>query len=161
MLSVSMFFTVKRLLTVLLMTTFLVTLPAQAGVLEWLGLSSPATPKTNTHFLSVEQAFVLGSNQGADSLQLTFDIEPGYYLYRHTLAAFATNAQIGDWTLPEGTPHEDEYFGKTQVYYRQLTLNIPLQNVEKDGLVEVRYQGCTTGLCYPPQTRQLAVTPQL
>ncbi len=155
-----MFLAVKRLLTALLMATSLLTLPAQAGVLEWLGLSSPATSSPHTDFLPVDQAFVLSSKQSANSLQLTFDIEPGYYLYRHTLAASVHNAHMGDWTLPDGTPHEDEYFGKSQVYYRQLTLDIPLHNVEKNGQLEVRYQGCTTGLCYPPQTRQLAVLPQ-
>lgn len=144
--------TVKFLLTPLLLATSLVTQPAQAGIFDWLGIGASEEPQANTNFLPVDQAFVLTSRQTTNQLQLRFAIEPDYYLYRHTLAVSAKNAQLGDWVLPDGSPHEDEYFGKSQVYYQPLILNIPLKEVASDGSVEIRYQGCTTGLCYPPQT---------
>lgn len=149
-----MFLSRQTALTALLIA---ITPPAQAGVLEWLGIKTPAKPPVSTNFLPVEQAFVLSSKQNAGALQLSFAIAPGYYLYRHTLAVSVENAHIGDWLLPEGTPHEDEYFGKTQVYYQQLSLDVPLDKITQNGQVEVRYQGCTTGLCYPPQTMKIAV----
>lgn len=152
MLRIFMFFSCKPALAALLIA---ITLPVQAGVLEWLGINTPAKPPVSNDFLSVEQAFILSSKQNTGSLQLSFAIAPGYYLYRHTLAVSAENAHVGDWSLPEGTPHEDEYFGKTQVYYQQLALDIPLDNIVQNGQVAVRYQGCTTGLCYPPQTIQI------
>lgn len=148
---------IKPLFTPLFLATTLVSLPVQAGLFDWLGLSNSEKTPANTNFLHVDQAFVLSSNQKNNQLQLRFAIAPGYYLYRHTVAVSAKNAQLGDWVLPDGKPHEDEYFGKSQVYYQQLTLDMPLQAVAKDGSVEVRYQGCTTGLCYPPQTIHIPI----
>lgn len=133
----------------LLLTTALVALPSQAGVLEWLGLRPK--PVTSSAFLPVEQAFILTGQQTSAGLQLQFTMAPGYYLYRHQLSVTPNQARFGDWALPDGTAHEDEYFGKSQVYYRQLKLIIPLQQVMPGGVAEVRYQGCTSGLCYPPQ----------
>lgn len=149
---ISQLLTIKSLLSPLILVTALVTLPVQAGLFDWLGLNKAEKSQTNSDFLPMDQAFVLSSNQTAQQLQLSFTIEPDYYLYRHTVAVSAKNAQLGDWVLPGGTPHEDEYFGKSQVYYEQLTLAVPLQEIAADGSVEVRYQGCTSGLCYPPQT---------
>ncbi|MBR9858344.1 MAG: cytochrome C biogenesis protein [Gammaproteobacteria bacterium] len=141
----------------LLLTTALVALPSQAGVLEWLGLRPK--PVTSSAFLPVEQAFILTSQQTSAGLQLQFTIAPGYYLYRHQLSVTPNQARFGDWALPDGTAHEDEYFGKSQVYYRQLQLTIPLQQVMPGGVAEVRYQGCTSGLCYPPQQVSLPLAP--
>ncbi|GHA29553.1 protein-disulfide reductase DsbD domain-containing protein [Oceanisphaera arctica] len=141
----------------LLLTTALVGLPSQAGVLEWLGLSPE--PVASSSFLPVEQAFVLTSKQTPAGLQLEFAMPPGYYLYRHRLSVSPHNASFGDWDLPTGTPHEDEYFGKTQVYYQKLELTIPLQQVESDGRTEISYQGCTSGLCYAPQQVSIPLAP--
>ncbi|MBO1518372.1 protein-disulfide reductase DsbD domain-containing protein [Oceanisphaera pacifica] len=131
-------------------------LPVQAGLFDWLG-GTDTTSNKKPDFLPVEQAFVLSSEQKNNQLQLSFSIAPQHYLYRHTIEVSAKQAALGDWTLPNGKPHQDEYFGKSQVYYQQLTLEIPLNAVEQDALVEVRYQGCTTGLCYPPQTIKIAL----
>ncbi|MFP2768549.1 protein-disulfide reductase DsbD domain-containing protein [Oceanisphaera sp. KMM 10153] len=141
----------------LLLTTALVAFPSQAGVLEWLGLSPEPAPHST--FLSAEQAFALSSKQTPTGLQLEFAIAPGYYLYRHRQSVTPHNARLGDWVLPDGTQHEDEYFGKTQVYYQRLELTIPLQQVMPNGAVEVRYQGCTSGLCYPPQQVSIPLRP--
>lgn len=129
--------------------------PAQAGLLERLGLTkaAPAAPS----FLPVEQAFVVRHRQADGRLTLTVDIAPGYYLYRHRLALSAEQAELGDWTLPEGRPHQDEYFGQSQVYHQQLRLQVPLRSTGDGGRVEFRYQGCTTGLCYPPQVLTIAL----
>lgn len=131
--------------------------PAQAGLLERLGLTkaAPAAPS----FLPVEQAFVVRHRQGDGRLTLTVDIAPGYYLYRHSLALSAEQAELGDWTLPEGRPHQDEYFGQSQVYHQELQLQVPLRATADGGRVEFRYQGCTTGLCYPPQVLSILLAP--
>ncbi|OIN13572.1 hypothetical protein BFR47_10250 [Oceanisphaera psychrotolerans] len=135
----------------------LAAIPAQAGILEWLGLAPE--PAQHTRFLPVEQAFVLNSEQTPAGLRLEFTIAPGYYLYRHRLSVIPDQVRFGDWELPAGTPHEDEYFGKTQVYYQGLELTIPLQQLEPEGRVDIRYQGCTSGLCYPPQLVSIPLAP--
>ncbi len=135
----------------------LAAIPVQAGILEWLGLAPE--PAQHTRFLPVEQAFVLNSEQTPAGLRLEFAIAPGYYLYRHRLSVTPEQVRFGDWELPAGTPHEDEYFGKTQVYYQGLELTIPLQQLESEGRADIRYQGCTSGLCYPPQLVSIPLAP--
>ncbi|MBM7455683.1 thiol:disulfide interchange protein DsbD [Oceanisphaera litoralis] len=144
----------------LLLTSALMSLPSQAGVLEWLGLR-PEPAASGSSFLPVEQAFVLSSRQTPSGLLLEFTIAPGYYLYRQRLSVSPHNTRFGDWELPAGTPHEDEYFGKSQVYYQRLELTIPLQQVAPDGRAELRYQGCTSGLCYAPQQISIPLVPAL
>jgi thiol:disulfide interchange protein len=145
-------------ISLLLLTTVLAAIPCQAGVLEWLGLR-PEPTASSSSFLPVEQAFVLSSKQTPAGLQLEFAIAPGYYLYRQRLSVTPHHARLGDWALPVGTPHEDEYFGKSQVYYQGLQLTIPLQQVAQDGRAEIRYQGCTSGLCYAPQQVSISLAP--
>lgn len=141
-----------------LLSTSLAPSLAHAGLLDWLGINDKGT-SNQSEFLTADQAFILGSNQTADSLQLSFDIAPGYYLYRHQLTLAPKLATFGDWQLPAGEPHEDEYFGKSQVYKQPFTLNVPLQHVAEQAYVTVQYQGCTTDLCYAPQTVQVPLSP--
>lgn len=126
---------------------------AQAGLLERLGIGD-ATPARDD-FLRVEQAFVIDSHRQGDLLLIDATIAPGYYLYRHSIEVLPEQARLGDWILPPGTPHQDEYFGQSRVFYRQLQLRIPLEQVSDQSRVSFRYQGCTTGLCYPPQRLSL------
>ncbi|WP_375055855.1 protein-disulfide reductase DsbD [Zobellella sp. DQSA1] len=130
--------------------------PAHAGLLERLGLGQDRAPASA--FLRVEQAFAVSSRQTPDALQITVSIAPGYYLYRHSISVTPVQATFGDWSLPEGRPHEDEYFGQSQVYYQQLQLQIPLEQFEPGGRAELRYQGCTAGLCYPPERLEIPLT---
>lgn len=146
----------KLLLPLGLSISLLTPALAQAGILEWLGLKEKAST-SQQDFLPVEQAFVLSSKQSADQVTLTFSIAPESYLYRHKLSVTGLQSQLGEWQLPQGEPHEDVYFGSSQVFYQQLTFTIPLQHVADDGQLQVQYQGCTTGLCYPPQTVNIAL----
>ncbi|MGO5000635.1 protein-disulfide reductase DsbD domain-containing protein [Oceanisphaera sp. W20_SRM_FM3] len=129
---------------------------AHAGLFNWFNASDNVTSNQN-EFLTPEQAFVLSSSQTADSLTLSFDIAPGYYLYRHQLTVTPERARLGDWQLPQGQPHNDAYFGESQVYTQSFTLNLPLLDVQDQAQVKVQYQGCTTDLCYAPQTVQIPI----
>lgn len=147
-----------RLFLLSLLSTSLAPSLAYAGLLDWLGINDKAT-SNHSDFLTADQAFILSSNQTADSLLLSFEIAPGYYLYRHQLTLTTKLATFGDWQLPAGEPHEDEYFGKSQVYKQSFSLNLPLQHVAEQAYVTVQYQGCTTDLCYAPQTVQVPLSP--
>ena len=147
----------KRLFLLYLSTAALLPNLAQAGLFDWLSASDKA--QTNqSDFLTAEQAFRLSSNQTADALTLSFEIAPGYYLYRHQLSVTPEQAEFGDWQLPQGQPHEDAYFGKSQVYTESFALPLPLLKVDEQAHVIVKYQGCTTDLCYAPQTVHIPLT---
>lgn len=127
--------------------------PAAAGLAEWLGMDQRRSEENP--FLRVEQAFRINSKQHDNELVIQVDIAPGYYLYRHRISVTAAGAELGHWQLPEGTPHEDEYFGQSQVFYRSLQLPLSLANIGPDASITFAYQGCTSGLCYPPERHRI------
>ena len=142
-----------------LLTTACIPNLAHAGLFDWLGAGDKAA-SSQSEFLTAEQAFALRSRQTANVLELNFDIAPGYYLYRHQLTVTAEQATLGDWQLPQGEPHNDVYFGQSQVYTQSFSLSLPLQQVAELAQVTVQYQGCTTDLCYAPQTVHIPIKMQ-
>ncbi|NDV92472.1 protein-disulfide reductase DsbD [Alteromonas sp. 345S023] len=105
-------------------------------------------------FLKVDQAFMFDFTQKGDQLTLSFNIADGYYLYKKQFAYVAKQATIGEPSYPESVIIEDEYYGESDVFYNQLSIQIPLEEVAQDGVVKVRYQGCAdAGLCYPPAVK--------
>jgi thiol:disulfide interchange protein DsbD len=92
-----------------------------------------------------------------DAIEIDWAIEDGYYLYRGKLGfESATGAVVlGDAYLPEGLEHEDEYFGKQQIYRGSFYVSIPYDvDGERPEAIElvIKSQGCWDGgLCYPPQ----------
>lgn len=96
-----------------------------------------------------------------DGVKLIWQIANGYYLYKHRLTIEPADTQgvaIEITQIPEGTHHEDEYFGKVEVYYQELALLLAEEQVAsalEHGIL-IGYQGCAeAGLCYPPQKRYL------
>ncbi|MGR6757538.1 protein-disulfide reductase DsbD [Aeromonas veronii] len=145
------------LLCALLMTT-VGSAPAHASgadLLSSLGIEANAKPK----FLQVDEAFQIKSEQRDDQLLLTLHIADDYYLYRHSLRFKGNNLTFSKPPLPEGTEHEDDFFGKTRVYYQQVSIAVPLKEVGENATLRVRYQGCTDGLCYPPTDKLIDVAP--
>lgn len=145
------------LLCALLMTA-VGSFPAHASgadLLSSLGIEANAKPK----FLQVDEAFQIESEQRGDQLLLTLHIADDYYLYRHSLRFKGNNLSFSEPTLPEGTEHEDDFFGKTRVYYQQVSIAVPLKEVGDGATLRVRYQGCTDGLCYPPTDKLIDVAP--
>lgn len=102
-------------------------------------------------FLTSQEAFQFSSSQQGDRLQLQWQIAQGYYLYKKEIGVSAQNRVIGELIFPPAERHQDEFFGEVEIYRQQLQLDIPTSSVQS-GLIEVRYQGCTTGFCYPPET---------
>ncbi|ELM3614571.1 protein-disulfide reductase DsbD [Aeromonas sobria] len=155
--------TLTRLLSpLLLLCTLLITAVGSssahasgADLLSSLGIAANAKPK----FLQVDEAFQVESEQRGDQLLLTLHIADDYYLYRHSLRFKGNNLSFSEPTLPEGTEHEDDFFGKTRVYYQQVSIAVPLKEVGENATLRVRYQGCTDGLCYPPTDKLIDVAP--
>lgn len=109
-------------------------------------------------FLTVEQAFPFSLQATPQKITLHWDILPNYYLYKHTVTVKSDNVAFNQQITPiiEKT-HEDPYFGKTQIFEQGLDIVLtPTQNqFEPQGKLIINYQGCTEGLCYPPQTQEI------
>ncbi len=107
---------------------------------------------TQHTFLPVNEAFVFDFDQQGSTLFVGWDIADDYYLYKDKIEIIAKGASIDLPELGSGEVIEDEFFGKTEVFFNSLSIISKLSNVSEDGVVKVRYQGCAkAGLCYPPE----------
>ncbi|WP_034948301.1 protein-disulfide reductase DsbD [Erwinia oleae] len=110
-------------------------------------------------FGTVDQAFAFDFSQQGNRLTLNWQVKPGYYLYRQQIVVSSKNATLAAWQLPRGKAHEDEFYGKTEIYPENLTLPLILRQAGKNASVVVTYQGCAAaGFCYPPETRTVPVS---
>lgn len=116
--------------------------------------------------LSVDAAFrLMPIERNGRHLRVSWEVAPGYYLYRERLGFEVLEpkgATLPLPKLPKGEGHHDEHFGDVHVY-RNMTLTATF-SLPKAGPVpthiKLSYQGCADiGICYPPQTRTLSVPP--
>ncbi len=93
-----------------------------------------------------------------DAIEIDWSIEDGYYLYREKMSFESSTAAVvlGEPEMPEGLEHEDEFFGKQQIYRGNFFVRVPFTiNGDRPDSMEfvLKSQGCADmGLCYPPQT---------
>ena len=126
-----------------------------------LGIANP-----DDDFLDPEQAFVLSTEiADGDTLVARWWIADGYYLYRKRFKFSPTGApavRVGEARFPKGETKHDEYFGESEVYYREAAIRVPVSAASAatgsgELSVNVRYQGCAdAGLCYPPITKTVS-----
>src|SRR5690606_18297913 len=133
----------------------LATLLAPATVLAAIGMDD---------LLPVDEAFVLRVDAGATGgIKLEWTIAEGYYLYRHRMGAEPLDdgfrADPAGLQLPPGTPYTDEFFGDVETYRGRVAGLLAGTATAARTELKIRYQGCAdVGICYPPQTRTVAVT---
>ncbi|MCK6713528.1 protein-disulfide reductase DsbD [Enterobacter cloacae] len=107
-----------------------------------------------SNFIPAEQAFVFDFQQNQHDLNLTWQLKEGYYLYRKQVSITPAQASVGALQLPAGEWHEDEFYGKSEIYRQHLSVPVTVQQADKGATLTVTYQGCAdAGFCYPPETR--------
>ncbi len=107
-----------------------------------------------SQFVPVDSAFAFDFQQQGNSLGLNWQIKPGYYLYRQQISVTPAQATVGALNLPAGEWHEDEFYGKTEIYKHQLSVTLPVSEAAQGATLRVTYQGCAeAGFCYPPETK--------
>jgi thiol:disulfide interchange protein DsbD len=146
-----------------------------ACLLSLLALSSIAAAETGRSLfvdaeeevLPPDEAFKLKIDaQSSNTLQATFEIAPGHYLYRDRIKFEPAKSERSGFTiagvaLPKGEPKEDAYFGRSEVFHNAataiITLTFPGAIPEKI-MLDATYQGCSEkGLCYSPIKKTIAV----
>ena len=108
--------------------------------------------------LPVEEAFRYVVTDTGEAFEVDWSIYEHAYLYKERLAfESATDAVVlGEPVLPDGIDHEDEYFGKQEIYRDFFFVTIPYTVVgERPATADlvIKSQGCddNVGICYPPQ----------
>ncbi|TJZ75516.1 protein-disulfide reductase DsbD [Chitiniphilus eburneus] len=124
-----------------------------------LALLLTAGASASEELLPPDQAFRAALTRPSDTtLELRFQIAPGYYLYRDRISVTAEPAQTLKVRLPDGDIKDDPSFGRVAVFHRDvaMTLEAPAA-LPANVRLKVKFQGCAdAGICYPPQTAVLA-----
>ena len=114
--------------------------------------------------LPLDQAFAPAvSVVDAFTLEVRWDIAPGYYLYKKDFRVSnpSNEIQIGALQLPAGVFEDDPEFGDVEVYYNEVTMRVPLSRGSPEPLltdIALDYQGCKKdSICYPPATVVLPI----
>ena len=131
-------------------------------LLGMLWLCAVLTPaQAADDFLDPDKAFQVSARAQSDtSVEITFKVAPGYYLYREQLKFSATGASLGTPDLPRGKVKYDETFRKDVETYRDvLSVALPVKRADGAFSLVVGSQGCAdAGLCYPPQQSAFKVS---
>jgi len=129
-----------------------------AVVVLMLGTTHAA--RAEEEFLDPEVAFKLAARAADErTVEVTFTVAPGYYLYREQFKFEAADAKLGAPVMPQGKVKFDETFQKNVETYRDIVrIAIPVQQAPAKFRLLVTSQGCADkGLCYPPLQRGVEV----
>ena len=113
--------------------------------------------------LPAEQAFrFFASVNDSNKLKVTWEIAPGYYLYREKIQlklSDSADSRLGDYLIPRGTPIHDEAFGQVEIFHEQLSFELPVlrtQTTAQTVTLLANFQGCADrGVCYPPMSQKI------
>ncbi|HYD94297.1 MAG TPA: protein-disulfide reductase DsbD [Noviherbaspirillum sp.] len=131
-----------------------------ALALATLSLLAPLSHAGND-FLEPEKAFRFAARMiDPATIEVTYKIADGYYMYRESFAFKAEGATLGQPVIPPGKVKFDETFQKDVESHRgMVAITIP---VEAGGMFTLRVtgQGCADqGLCYPPMESVVSLSP--
>jgi len=108
--------------------------------------------------LKAEDAYRYAAADTGSTLEFDWMVEPGYYLYRGKMSyeSGSDAVVLGDYELPAGEPHEDEFFGVQEIYRDSFYVSIPytiVGDAPETVDIIIRSQGCSEafGFCHPPQ----------
>ena len=128
-----------------------------AILLVLCGLAGAAEPE----LLEPDQAFrFMARLKDARTIEVNYQIAPGYYLYRDkfrfTLAP--ADAKAGTPQLPAGKLKHDEFFGEVETYRGHLAIALPFEldaGVTPVITLTALSQGCAdVGVCYVPHEQK-------
>ncbi|MCW8906944.1 MAG: protein-disulfide reductase DsbD [Sedimenticola sp.] len=132
-------------------------------LLLWIPFSGQAQSQEEEYLLP-QQAFRLSAQPlDSDTLQVTWDIAPDYYLYRSKirLDSQTPGIDLGEARFPAGKIKQDPYFGDQEVYRNKVNIEVPLRRSADAGeslTLATVSQGCAdAGLCYPPQKESVTI----
>jgi thioredoxin:protein disulfide reductase len=111
--------------------------------------------------LEPQKAFQFAARlQDARSIEVTYRIAPGYYLYRDKFrfSAAPVEVKLGAPQIPPGKRKRDEFFGDVETHRGDLRIIVPF---DADGTtlpaltLTAVSQGCAdVGVCYTPQEQK-------
>ena len=114
---------------------------------------------TEKDILSVDEAFILSSRIVKNKVSVSWNIKPGYYLYKKSILIKSdTNSLKHNYVSKNQSTISDEFFGESIIYKDFLEIDanlLQLPNTERKD-IKIIYQGCAEGkYCYPEVIKSL------
>ncbi len=110
-----------------------------------------------------EQVFHFNARaKDQDTVEVTWQVTPGYYLYRQKFVLKSDNPDVtlGTPDFPQGEIKNDPYLGTSEIYTQDVDALIPVTRANGAGKFNLiaSWQGCAEkGFCYPPQTKTVPI----
>ena len=125
------------------------------------GISGLKPNLFQAELLPPDQAFQFSATvKDPSTLHVSWLPAEGYYLYREKFKLEligSDKVKLGAYSLPNGTPKEDEAFGHVEIFHSEVAVDIPLiRSVTAPQQIRLKayYQGCADrGVCYPPMDK--------
>ncbi|MDB4135379.1 protein-disulfide reductase DsbD family protein [Gammaproteobacteria bacterium] len=132
----------KKILSIIL-TSYSLIMPSHASVLFDEQESIPLA----------KDVFVISQGQASEGIYISWNIKDGYYMYLDSIKLKdITNNIPFEIVESHQSLFEDEFFGKTEILKKNLTLIINKSDISNSSELLIYYQGCSEdGFCYPVQ----------
>ena len=109
--------------------------------------------------LNVNEAFLLHSTIRENKIFISWEIKPGYYLYKKSIMIKAGNNILEhNYIIKNESIISDEFFGESVIFKDILRLDAKLLDVNLSKVKDIKiiYQGCAEDkFCYPKVTKSL------
>ena len=109
--------------------------------------------------LDVDEAFVVNSLIEENTIVISWDIKPGYYLYKKSiLIKIGDDSLDHNYILKRESKISDEFFGDSVILKGALKVEakLPSFNLSRLQSIKIIYQGCAEGkYCYPKRVKSL------
>jgi thioredoxin:protein disulfide reductase len=125
------------------------------------GISGLKSNLFQAELLPPDQAFQFSATlKDPSTLHVSWLPAEGYYLYREKFKLEiigSDKVKLGAYSLPNGTPKEDEAFGHVEIFHSEVAVDIALirsDTAPQKIKLKAYYQGCADrGVCYPPMDK--------
>lgn len=116
-------------------------------------------------FLPVDDAFQFSAakSDNQENVIVNWSIAEGYYLYQEKISVKLNQAETPSFDVPTFSispeDYNDPYFGLMKIFKKpvQAIFKASQPPLKAEDVVEIAYQGCTEGFCYPPEVKEIKV----
>ena len=116
-------------------------------------------------FLPVDDAFQFSAakSENQENVIVNWSIAEGYYLYQEKISVKLNQEEASSFDVPTFSispeDYNDPYFGLMKIFKKpvQAIFKASHPPLKAEDVVEIAYQGCTSGFCYPPEVKEIKV----
>ena len=116
-------------------------------------------------FLPVDEAFQFSAakSENQENVIVNWSIAEGYYLYQEKISVKLNQEETLSFDEPTFSispeDYNDPYFGLMKIFKKpvQAIFKASQPPLKAEDVVEIAYQGCTEGFCYPPEVKEIKV----